>query len=335
MRLSLRLLSLGSLFFCSAGCREDFSLEADFRDVPVVFSYLDAAEPEHFVRVERAVPGGDAGAGAAEAEQLYYGPEAATVSLTNLATLQSAELERVDGNELAIPRQSGPFAGTPNVLYRLAAGSLRLDPGQEVEVRVSRPGEADATATTTLLRPLNVLRPSTIVRLDDYRRPLVVSWTAGELTAVFAVQLLFRVQEFYTPDPGRDRTVDLVYTADAAFVPEAGDRNGDQVQFEVDNEAVYRFLGEALPADGDVTRRLTTLDVRVTGVGEEVARLLTLRNANAGLTGSQPPPDFTNVMGGQGLVTGRTVGERSGAQLDEGSLDSLREGRYTRGLNFR
>jgi hypothetical protein len=333
MRLSLYL----TVFLLLASCREEFQLEAEFEDIPVIFAYLDPTEPEQYVRVQRVVQGGgaDAGAVAMDAERLFYDPEAATVSLTNLQTRESVELERVDGNELGLEREDGVFAGDPNVLYRLPGPNLNLRPGSPIQISVARDDEFEATAETTLLESIEIIRPTTTVRIDDYRRPLLLSWEAGPNAAVFSVEFIFHIREFYAADPSRDRELNLRYPLDLSYQPGNNDRSGNLIRYEVDNEAVYRFIGDALPVDDGVVRRLDDFDVRITAAGVEVARLLALENANAGLTSSQAVPRYTNVVGGQGIVTSRVSELRGGVLFDDGSLDSLREGRFTQRLNFR
>ena len=323
---------------CSfASCREEFSLEADFQDIPVVYAYLEAAADTQYVRVERGIQGGggDAGAVARDPQRLYYGEDAARVSLRNLATNEEVVLQRVDATREGLRRDDGVFASEPNILYRTTRSEIDLRSGQDVSITVKREGAPDARAETTLLRPIEIIRPTTTVRLDDYRRPQLLSWEAGPEAVVFAVEFTFTVREFDTADPTKDRTVNITYRADERYRPGGDNRSGNSVRYEVDNEALYRFIGQALtPAEG-IARRLDGLSVRITGVGEEIARLLTLEGANAGLTSSQSLPRYTNVEGGQGVVTSRTSNERSDIQLDEASLDSLREGRYTQALNFR
>ncbi|THH41717.1 DUF4249 family protein [Neolewinella litorea] len=329
------ILSLLPLLFLLS-CRDDFNLQGEFRDIPVIYGYLDAAEPVHYLRVERAIAGQqDTGAQPGDPEQLYYGAGEATVLLTNLNSQVTVELERIDGATIGILREEGPFAALPNILYRVDDAAVRLRPGDEVEVRVQRAEATDAVASTRMLEPVEILRPSTMARIDDYRRPLLVTWNAPAGAAVYAVQLIFDVQEIYSADPARDRTVSLTYTANAAYRPDGAERNGDQVSFAVDNEAIFRFLGQSLAPAESVTRRLTEFAVRVAAAGPEVGTLLKLADANTGLTGAQPRPRYSNVSGGEGLVTSRSTDRRTGIRLDEGSLDSLRDGRYTGQLGFR
>ncbi len=336
MRLTLRLTAWLSLLLCFS-CRDDFSLQAPFQDIPVVFAYLDAQDPVHYIRLERAVQaeGGDAGAAAGNPEQLYYGPQAATVTLTNEALNLSLEMERVDGNAVGLPREAGVFATTPNVLYRVSQSDLRLAGGQEATLTVRRPGEPDAVARTTMLPPVTIIRPTTTVRIDDYRRPLLLSWEAGDQAAVFSVRFTFYLREFSTADPSQDRDLELVYELDTRYQPDGENRASGQVRFEVNNEAIYQFIGRSLPVQDGTTRRFDSFDLEIAAAGEEVARLLTLENANAGLTSAQALPRYSNVTNGEGLFTSRTVSTRSGIVLDDASLDSLSNGQYTRALNFR
>jgi hypothetical protein len=333
----MRLFLFLSLLLCLSTCREDFELEADFEDIPVVFAYLEPTSDVQYIRVQRVVQGqgGDAGAAATDGSRLFYDPTAATVSLTNLQTLESVVLDRVDGNDEGLEREEGPFAGDPNVLYRFDARELGLRPGVEVELSVSRGEAPDATARTELLEPINIVRPATTIRLSDYRRAALVSWEAGENAAVFNVQFVYSIREFYAADPARDRELELVQTLNNAYQPGSNQRSGSSVRYEVDNEDVYRFLGQALPEEEGVVRRLDHLRVRITAAGQEVARLLALENANAGLTSSQSIPRYTNVNGGQGIFTSRTTDRSEEISLEDSSLDSLRQGRYTRRLNFR
>lgn len=332
----LRVISFLSIILLAA-CDNEFELEAPYQDLPIVYGYLDVDEQQQFIRVQRLLQtgGADAGAVANDEQALYYAEDAATVTLTNPATRESATLERVNGADFDLPRAAGVFLQDPNVLYRLPEGEVTLQPGQTVELRISRSGEIDAVASTEILRPLQIVRPTTQVRIDDYRRPLLISWEAGANAAVFSVEITFTIREFDLDNPANDRTVALSYLLAEDYVPENNQRNGNNVLYEANNESIYRFLGDNLTADDNIARRLDGIDLRITAVGPELAALLSLSDANTGLTGAQAPPAYTNVNGGRGVFTSRTSTAVTDIQFDEGSVDSLREGRYTRRLNFR
>ncbi len=53
-RMQLRFFLFALTVLALAGCRNDFSLEADYQDVLVAYAYFNADDDRHFVLVEKA-----------------------------------------------------------------------------------------------------------------------------------------------------------------------------------------------------------------------------------------------------------------------------------------
>lgn len=333
----LHRLALFTLFCTTAfACRNDFTLEGDFRDIPTAYAYFDAADDAHFVRVQKAFleAGGNAVDNAGIADSIYYGPEEATVILRNATTGQEAVMDRVDVRTLGINRTDGIFATEPNIAYMTRADEVRLRPGDEADIRIERPGEAAATATTTMLEPLEIIRPGSQARVDNPSRPLIMSWRRGPEASVYDIRVIFNIRELYPADASRNRDLQLVWQVASSYIP-GDDATATQVRFEVDPQGFYRFLQTALPVEGDVVRRFQDFDVEVTAAGPEVLALRTLQDANTGITSSGALPRFTSLVGGIGLITSMTRALRQGVAFDDNSIDSLRDGQFTRALGFR
>ncbi|MBC6993182.1 DUF4249 family protein [Neolewinella lacunae] len=335
MKLPLPLLAL-LLLLSLASCRDDFTLEGDYQDIPVAYAYLNAADARHFVRVQKAFleSGGNATENAAIADSIFYAPNEATVLLRNLRTQQEVELERVNGEQFSLNRADGVFATSPNVLYTVPDSEIQLNPADRVVLSIERPGQPTATAETVMLRPIEILRPGDLVRLDDYRSPLVMSWNKGDNARIYDVRVIFKVREIYPSNPSRNRDIALTWTVNPAFVPSMDQESGNSVRFEVDKEGFYRFIGNSLEPDAQVIRRFLSFDVQVSAAGQEVLDLRNLSNANSGLTSSQSLPRYTNLIGGIGLVTSNTTSLKEGIDFDDASRDSLRNGIHTRELGF-
>lgn len=328
----LLLLILPVLLF---SCQDDFTLEADFQDIPVAFGFLNAEDERHFIRVEKAFleAGGNATENAAIPDSIYYAAGAATVVLENLRTLESAELERVNGENFGLNRQDGVFATSPNILYSIRSQELDLRAGDGVRLVISRPGEEDAVAETVLLEPLDIRSPGELIRPANYNRPLIISWIAGENAVIYDVKMVFNIREFFPDDPDQNRDVQLEWTINNAFVPN-DQSSGGQVRFDVNTESIYRFLGANLIEDDNIVRRFDDFDIRVAAGGAEILDRRRLENANSGITSSQSLPRYTNLSGGIGILTSRSTGSRAGILFDGEGQDSLRGGQYTRRLNF-
>ena len=317
-------------------CSNELTLEAPYEDIPVAYAYLDAADDRHFVRIEKAFleSGGDALDNARNPDSLYYGPNEATVTLTNLATSETVTLDRVDGGDFGLNRRDGIFATSPNILYTTDADDLNLRPGQQTALTIERPGEPDARAVTTLIQSIDILRPTELIRIDDYGRPLRIIWSKGPNAVIYDVRMTFNYRELFPGDPDRNRDRSEEFVLATAFTGDNQSSNS-QVSFEIEPELIYRAIGDRLePIDG-VVRRFETLSFTVTAAGQEVLDLVTVQNANAGITSSQSIPRYTNLENGIGLFTSRSESTREDVLLDDGSLDSLRMGFYTSELNFR
>ncbi len=320
-----------------AACNDDFTLEGEYRNVPLAYAYIDADDDRHFVRVQKAFleAGGDATANAAIADSLYYGPDEAAVFLTNTRTQATALLERVDGEAFGLEREAGVFATDPNILYTVAADALDFQGGDAFRLRIERAGTEMASAASTILRPLRVVGPADQVRLGNYDRPLSVTFRRGEDAAIYDVRIRYNLRELYPNDPERNRDRTLEWPVTKSFVATTDQADGTSVRIQLEKEDFYRFLGENLEEDGEVVRRLIDFDLIVTAAGREVLERQLLANANAGITGAQALPRYTNLTGGIGLITSRRSATQTGITLDGTSRDSLRNGSHTRRLNFR
>ncbi|MBK8706480.1 MAG: hypothetical protein IPN33_24890 [Saprospiraceae bacterium] len=113
-------------------------LEAEWKDIPVVYAFLDPTDSVHYVRVEKAFlqQGGDAREIAQIADSLYY--DNATVQLQKVGSSQLYTLEKVDGNLEGFPREGGVFATAPNYLYKIRQSNINLVGGNEVRFILNR-----------------------------------------------------------------------------------------------------------------------------------------------------------------------------------------------------
>ncbi|WP_187271073.1 DUF4249 family protein [Neolewinella aurantiaca] len=335
MQLRFTLLVLTALAL--AGCRDDFSLEADYQDVPVAYAYLNPDDSRHFIRVEKAFleAGGNAEAVAGIADSIYYGAEDVTVILENVTQNTSREMERVNAQDYGLERTDGIFAQSPNIAYSLTDQELPLFGGNTVRLTIQRPGEEDAVAETNLIPAIEISRPGEMVRVDDYPRPVAVVWSKEEEAAIYDITIFFTIRELYPSDPDRNRTVQLEWPVVSGFVPGPEQSSSNLVSYDIQSESFFQFIGSALEEEAGVTRRFQFFDIQVAAAGQEVLDRRTLENANAGITSSQSLPRYSNLIGGLGLVTSSTSALKEGIQFDNGSLDSLEAGIYTRDLGFR
>lgn len=329
-RLLFALLVLVSI----SACRDDFELNAPYKDIPVVYAYLNGGEDQNFVRVQKAFLGSDGNAEVASrnADSLYYEENEATVSLS-LGGGDPVILERVNGDDLGLARDTGLFANSPNWLYQVPA-SFNLAAGRTVNLTVERPGETAATSSTQILSPMDIRFPSNAmgVVLSSYRGSTNIRWSVGEgAPSVYDIRIFMNIREFNTNNPGTSETKRLEFVVAQNYEP---DTDATTVSYSMSNEQFWRFLGNSLEENAAIIRRFEDMDIVVTGVGQEIEDAINLAQANGGITSAQSTPVYSNIANGLGIFTSRVIDTEMGVGLDPRNNDTLRNGIFTAPLNF-
>jgi len=334
MMFRLSLIACCFLVLCS--CRDEFTLEGDYQDIPVAYAFLNPDDDRHFVRVQKAFlqAGGNAEENAAITDSIYYGPGEAGVFLENRTESLITELERVNGQDFGLDRADGVFANSPNVLYTVRDDVFNLEGGDDVRLLITRPSETDAVAEAKIINAIEINRPTDMVRVDDYERSLAMTWSKEEGAAIYAITIFMDIRELFPGDISRNRDIRLEWNISNSFVPGGDQASENLVRFDVLNESFYQFIGGALEPEDGVVRRFQNFDLQISAAGQAVLDRRLQENANAGLTSSQALPPYTNLVGGLGMVTSTVSTLREDIMVDGGSLDSLKDGIHTRNLGF-
>jgi hypothetical protein len=319
-----------------SACTTDFELEAPWKDLPVVYAFINMQDTAHYVRVEKAFlqPGGNANAIAQIADSLYY-DASVIVQLEKKATGQRYTLQRVDGNLEGYPREEGPFAQAPNYLYKIKASDINLSAEQELRLIINRGGGLPAvTADAIVLGPMaprfNV--PGSPLNLD-YNRTISFLWDVPPSAAVFDLRMRIHYREFEPGNPGSNvfKSLDWILGRELT----KAQPNATSIRYDdIRGEDFFRFVGANMAAASNRQRELLGVDIYYTAGGEAFADLIRVQRANTGITSSQAVPVYSNLSEGRGVFTSRTTAERLGLPLTGASADSLRTGIYTRQLNF-
>jgi hypothetical protein len=326
-----------SLLFAGlvSSCSTDITLEGEWQDIPVIYGFLSTQDTAHYIRVEKVFlePGGNAESIARIPDSLYYGPEEATVVLQKVSNGQRFVLQRVDGEAEGYPRREGVFAQSPNVLYKIKANQAALQGGQRVRILVERPGEETAIAETVIVSPLSITQPreATSLQLIPYNIDNVIVWDSPAQAQIFDVRATIRYRESLPGSTTQfvNKSIEWVFDEN---VTRDNPSSFQDVKFT--NVSFYLTLADAITPNPQVIRRLDGIDFFVTGGGEELADYLLLANANTGITSAEQPPVYSNVTNGLGLVSSRFQVKLSGISINSTSRDSLRNGIYTKLLNF-
>jgi len=152
--MKLRTISILSVLFAAVlwqSCSNDFELNADFKDIPIVYGFIDINDEDHYIRIQRAFLDGETSAIqiAQIHDSIYY--DNIDVSLLVNGN-QSFTLEEINGEDVGIFKEEGAFANSPNTLYTISQAEIGLQGCDEVTLVINRGDNLPpVTATTTIV----------------------------------------------------------------------------------------------------------------------------------------------------------------------------------------
>jgi hypothetical protein len=321
------------MLICWSACETDFTLEGEWKDIPVVYSFLSEQDTAHYIRVERAFlePGGNAVDIAQIPDSIFYQPGQIAVILKNGNDI--VELSRVDGNLEGYPRQDGSFASSPNVLYKASKSAVDLQGGDQFQVMIMRDGEITAEAQSVVVDKLDFSQiPPNGLSVGSYGTNSAIAFLPeGDEAAVFDIRLIFRYNETDPNNPSNRLSKEVVWVLDDAY--RRSSETSTQ-RFVFLGESFYQFLDSAIDPISNGNRQFEEIFFEVTAAGSEIAEYLDIANANIGITSAQAVPVYSNVDGGVGIVSSRYTARSASISLNTQSRDSLLNGIYTRDLRF-
>jgi hypothetical protein len=341
----LKVASLACLFFVANSCNDDLNLVEPAKEpVPVIYGFLSLNDTATYIRVERSFVSQKTSAIdlAKNADSLTY-PANVEVYLVREASNERYLLQKVDGNNEGYRRDAGTFASTPNYLYKIKTSTLALKSNEAWRVDVQRKGETKplARAKTSVIGTYTLISALGMNTTTSFATTIetIEGVMKADISARFyAINVIFNYEETVggvttkkfvawplSTNEKRKGTPDLAYGLET---------------FQKSSTDFYAFLGSAIPAATGASRLFKDMEIEITAGGQEVVDFLNVGIANLGITGSQNIPIYSNVFDGAGATALGVFGSRNrfskkGFFLNDGSLEMLKTGQYTKQLNFR
>jgi len=328
------------------GCTTDFDLNADFVETPVIYGLLDASTDTQFIRINRAYLSDeiDALTLATDPDAIYYGDEL-TVRVEEYSfgtLLNTYPLQRVDGDTLGIPKNTGTFANTPNILYRFVA-DLDFTHTYKVIAENSETGKI-VSAETNLVDSFAIIRPD-----DESAFPQAITfptggnyqlrWRSAQDAKIYDLTIRFHYREgiyfpegdsiHYTFSGYKDWIFETNYTVESTD-------GGLITTYDIPSESFYSFIRNSFDpvADNNFLRIADSAQFFIDAGGEELYTYFEYNNATLGITEGQVTPVYTNVNGGLGIISSRYHKEGRIYPFSIQTRDSIACGSITQGLNF-
>lgn len=321
------------LFFLSLGilvsCDNDLILNAAYKDIPIVYGLIGLSGEHQYIRLERAfldenIPPEDV---ALIPDSFYY--KDAIVQLRKVNSEQVFELNKINGNNFGLPRDTGIFAQDPNTLYAIATDQLNLKAGDLVELIIDRKNNLPLiTAQTQIVDSVLISLPATRVNFD-YLNNFTIQWfpkSSNFEPAVYnaGFDIHYREIDLNESDPK--------WVEHSIFWSVA--KNTEETRIQKTGKEFYVFIANNFSEAPNVRREILSLDVVIDSGGEEILDYARVGEANLGLTSSQEIPFYTNLSEGRGIFSSRNQNTRHRILLSSVTQDSLSNGQFTKSLGF-
>jgi hypothetical protein len=329
----IRFYLLMGAILLTTSCSTDFDIDADWKDIALVYGILNQNDTAHYIKLNKVFLGDlDAYYMAAQADSIYY-PEARVFlePLSNGSNIfdYSGNIVRYELSETyEIPKEPGIFFDDYNLLYKT---KQTLNPDYGYKLNIEIPGKEPITSETSLVKNINVKNPNTnpatkitFSNLYEYMNYEVEIETSAD-GAMYGLVVRFYYRE-NTPEGTVDKYLDWNQ-------PSKKKGSASKLVWDLNGESFYSYLNFNIPQGNiETTRKALKLDFIFMVAGEELVAFIEVNGPSDGIV--QERPAFTNIENGIGVFSARYDKTIPNKQLTDLSLDRLACSPYTKHLRF-
>lgn len=324
-----------------AGCSTDIDINADYEEVMIVYGLLDYTQPVQYIRVQKGYLDANTSALdiAKNPDSTYYNPEDIIVQLE---VAGSGNFETLSPD--TFPKNTGIFSNEKNILYTY---NRALDPSKTYNLRIENTVTGNVvTSSSPVVQDFSLQSPPNDTTLAyqisfvdrDIRtnvpRQVEVQFISPAGGKVYEGIFRFHYIEFRPGEPADTTYIDWPVFSD---ITSSTTNGGQVISYKFTGQNFYPYLAGKLEASPEITRK--PLDnpgeYIITSGGEVLWDLIRVNTqGQTGITAVEAQPDFTNIEGGLGIFSTRSVKHRPNLFFRASSLDSLACGSNTAALNF-
>ncbi|MCB0431086.1 MAG: hypothetical protein H6585_10925 [Flavobacteriales bacterium] len=312
-------------------CETDFDVNDEWTETTIVYGLLNQNDANHYIKVNKAFLGeGNALEMAAVYDSISYAKQIEVYVQEWLNGNLKKTL--VFSRDSSMSKDPGIFSYPFQVVYK---NSEALDPAVEYRLIVKNTETGKTvTGTTSLVQNVTITQPtSSVGQLVNWvaaTNKYSVKWTTGTNGKLYQLRIGFHYTETLKVSPYTvtDQYVEWVQPATESL----GITGGENMQVDLPGDNFYQFLASHLEENTDVDRKADGIDFIIDVAGDEFNTYMAVNKPSTGII--QEKPEYTNLENGIGLFSCRYSKGVYDKQMTLTSLDSLRDGRFTKHLGF-
>lgn len=324
------LLSLPIFFFSS--CETDFDVNANWKDISVVYCLLNPNDTVHFVKINKAFLGeADAYQMASEIDSLYYSSASVKLERYKNGLLQ----ETINFEPTTdIPKDDGIFANDYNIIYKSSA-TLSVDGEYHLKIDVPEKTE-QISSTTKLISDLLVSNPVAYRKINfgNTLSQFVAEWKSSENARIYELTVFF----YYYEINGAEKTLKTIEWVQPTKIS-SNNLGGEEMKQEINGGSFFNYVYNRITSqpgwdNPEISRvvRKRAFDFQFLLGGEELSTFIEVSSPSNGIV--QEKPAYTNINNGIGVFSCRFDYPVKDLEIAQMTIDSLHAGVTTKNLGF-
>lgn len=342
MKISVKVfISLVVIFFHS-GCDNTLDVNADWKEVAVVYGLLNPTDQLNYVRISKAYlnPDGSAISIAKISDSLYFDSlDVKIVEYRNNSETKVYQLDLVNGNDIGLPKDSGLFANDVNYLYRLDAALKESDLQTTYSYKVIIVNKFSGKVVTSysdmigraeLMSPIKFTTQKLNIAPEP-GRSFLVKYREGRFAKMYDATVRLYYDEIDINDTTKktSRFAEwVIFTGKETITTKGYEENA----LVLPSVLFYDNLLNKVPVNQSVKRRPTSFGIYLIGGGEQIYTYIQVNKPSIGIV--QKKPEYTNIEPGLGIFSGKYINRYENIKIDEQTLDYLVTSEKMSALNF-
>ncbi len=323
--------------FILISCDTSLNVNADYKNIPVVFSLLDKNDTIQYIKLNKAFLGETSVSEMAQVSDSLYYDDAIVhiVKYKNNNIVATYEFVKTD----TIIKDTGYFASDNNIIY-IYKGSIIADGENSADYKfvldISISGVDKLSSETKLVSDVTVLPP--LGYNSPYQKNEIALYTNDYLSPEYSFKSginakyfeYFLVVDYYEKENGEYKLKTITHSEGTKNATSLD--GGQTFAFTLNGYTFYNFIAEELtPSNED--RIFYSLRYKFLSAGEDLSMYIDLTKPTYGIV--QEKPAFTNIVNGWGLFSSRTSTFSPRKKLDLSSLNYLSTGSEVENLKFK
>jgi hypothetical protein len=328
-----KLLLFLPLVYLLSSCETDFEVNAEYREIMVIYGLLDHSDSTHYVRISKAFLGDeDANVMAADPENSAY-PDILDVKVeewTNGSLTRTYALNRV----LTTGKEPGVFSYPEQYAYTFTA-HLNKAAVYKIKVKNNETGyeagaETPLVGDFTIDKPLyNPVKPQiSFVNQSGNYTDGICEWLSAKNGRLYEPVFRFNYRETL---PGTGDTTSHTVNWRLSSVKSSAMNGGEKLSTTYNGEGFFRILQSSIPEKTGVKRFIGNIDFMISVGGDELSTYIDLNRPSNTII--QERPFYTNINNGIGIFSCRHTVIQSYA-LSQFTVSKLLSSEYTSRLGF-